>query len=114
MKSKEEVIKTLRRCLKLQKGKGSKCSSHCEYYSYVHCRERLMLDAADMLENPQWDESTRLKDIIAGAPSADVLPYEIMADGTLVITVPKGTYEKIGRVLLQEDGTQSGGLFYAD
>ena len=43
---------------------------------------------------------------------ADVLPYSINTDGTLTITVPKGM--KVGRVLVQEDGTQWGGLFYAD
>ena len=43
---------------------------------------------------------------------ADVLPYTIDPDGTLTITVPKGT--TVNRVLVQEDGTQWGGLFYAD
>lgn len=43
---------------------------------------------------------------------AAVLPYSIDPDGTLTITVPKGTTVK--RVLVQEDGTQWGGLFYAD
>ena len=43
---------------------------------------------------------------------ADVLPYSIDPDGTLTITVPKGT--TVNRGLVQEDGTQWGGLFYAD
>ena len=43
---------------------------------------------------------------------ADVVPYTIAPDGTLTITVPKGT--EVSRVLVQEDGTQWGGLFYAD
>ena len=43
---------------------------------------------------------------------ADVVPYSIAPDGTLTITVPKGT--EVSRVLVQEDGTQWGGLFYAD
>lgn len=43
---------------------------------------------------------------------ADVVPYTIAPDGTLTITVPKGT--TVSRVLVQEDGTQWGGLFYAD
>ena len=44
---------------------------------------------------------------------ADVLPYFIEPDGTLTVTVPKGT-KKIGRILIEEDGTQYGGLFYPD
>lgn len=43
---------------------------------------------------------------------ADVLPYSIDSDGTLTVTVPKGT--EVGRVLVQEEGTQWGGLYYAD
>lgn len=43
---------------------------------------------------------------------ADVVSYTIAPDGTLTITVPKGM--KVGRVLVQEDGAQWGGLFYAD
>lgn len=43
---------------------------------------------------------------------ADVVPYSIEPDGTLTVTVPKGT--KVGRVLVQEEGTHCGGLYYAD
>lgn len=43
----------------------------------------------------------------------DVLPYTIDPDGTLIITVPKGI-KKIERILIEEDGTQYGGLFYPD
>ena len=43
---------------------------------------------------------------------ADVVPYSIEPDGTLTVTVPKCT--KVGRVLVQEDGTHCGGLYYAD
>ena len=46
-------------------------------------------------------------------PPADVIPYSIESDGTLIITVPKGT-KRIGRILIEEDGTQYGGLFYPD
>ena len=46
--------------------------------------------------------------------SAGVVPYSIAPDGTLTITVPKGTYKKINRVLIEEDGTHWGGLYYAD
>ena len=48
-----------------------------------------------------------------GCPEfADVAPYSISDDGTLTITVPKGT--TVNRVLVQWEGTQWGGLFYAD
>lgn len=46
-------------------------------------------------------------------PAADVAPYSIEPDGTLTVTVPKGT-KRIGRILIEEDGTQYGGLFYPD
>lgn len=42
----------------------------------------------------------------------NVVPYSIDPDGTLTITVPKGT--EVSRVLVQEEGRQWGGLFYAD
>lgn len=57
----------------------------------------------------QMDERTRLKHMIADAPT---IMDEISSDGTLTVTVPKGTH--VGRVLVQEDGTQYGGLFYPD
>lgn len=53
-----------------------------------------------------------IEDVLEDVEPADVLPYSIDPDGTLTITVPKGM--KVGRVLVQEDGTQWGGLFYAD
>lgn len=43
----------------------------------------------------------------------DVVPYSISSDGTLTVTVPKGT-KRIGRILIEEDGTRYGGLFYPD
>lgn len=45
--------------------------------------------------------------------SRQALPYSIEPDGTLTVTVPKGT-KRIGRILIEEDGTQYGGLFYPD
>ena len=45
--------------------------------------------------------------------SRQALPYYIEPDGTLTITVPKGM-KRIGRILIEEDGTQYGGLFYPD
>ena len=44
---------------------------------------------------------------------ADVVPYSIDPDGTLTVTVPKGT-KRISRILIEEDGTRYGGLFYPD
>ena len=49
---------------------------------------------------------------IKSLPAADVVPYSIEPDGTLTVTVPQGI--KVGRVLVQEDGTHCGGLYYAD
>jgi len=49
---------------------------------------------------------------IKAVPAAGVIPYSIKSDGTLTITVPKGIH--VGRVLVQEEGTKFGGLFYAD
>ena len=44
---------------------------------------------------------------------ADVVPYSIDPDGTMTIKVPKGT-KRIGRILIEEDETRYGGLFYPD
>lgn len=44
---------------------------------------------------------------------ADVVPYSIAPDGTLTIIVPKGT-KRIGRILIEEDVTKYGGMFYPD
>ena len=59
------------------------------------------------------ERSIDVKDIESLKP-ADVVPYSIAPDGMLTITVPKGTYEKVRRVLVEEDGTHWGGLYYAD
>lgn len=53
-----------------------------------------------------------IQDTIESIEPADVLPFTLDPDGTLTITVPKGT--KVGRVLVQEEGTHCGGLYYAD
>ena len=65
-------------------------------------------DAVELCNNPLREESMQL------VPPADVIPYSFASDGTLTITVPKGTYKKINRVLVEEYGTHWGGLFYAD
>ena len=58
------------------------------------------------------ERSIDVQDIESLEP-ADVAPYSIEPDGTLTVTVPKGT-KRIGRILIEEDGTQYGGLFYPD
>lgn len=50
---------------------------------------------------------------MSGIKNADVLPYSIDPDGTLTITVPKGM-KRIDRILIEEDGTRYGRLFYPD
>lgn len=50
---------------------------------------------------------------ISAIKPADVVPYSIEPDGTLTVTVPKGT-KRISRILIEEDGTQYGGMFYPD
>lgn len=65
---------------------------------------------ADAVLQYMKDISNKIKSL----PSADVVPYSIESDGTLIITVPKGTYKNITRVLVEEDGTHWGGLYYAD
>ena len=53
-------------------------------------------------------------DAVEKTDCADAIPYSIDLDGTLIITVPKGTYEKFRRILVLEDGTLVGGLYYGD
>ena len=64
-------------------------------------------DAVDAMGKAQW-----AKDRLLEIEPADVVPYSIEPDGTLTVTVPQGI--KVGRVLVQEDGTHCGGLYYAD
>jgi len=73
-------------------------------------------DAKDALQekvfhNPT-DEFYGAMQVLDELEPADVVPYSIEPDGTLTVTVPKCT--KVGRVLVQEDGTHCGGLYYAD
>lgn len=74
---------------------------------YVTRQERIGRYAVTIHELKQ-----NTADILGELPSDDVLPYSIDTDGTLTITVPKGM--KVGRVLVQEEGTKFGGLFYAE
>lgn len=86
-----------------------------------YIRKDVALDALEETEHEPWylhkdlewmSGVVEAKDVIKSLEPAAVLPYTIAPDGTLTITVPKGM--KVGRVLVQEDGTQWGGLFYAD
>lgn len=58
-------------------------------------------------------DSDIVYEILDNLSAADVVPYSIDLDGTLTIIIPKGT-RRIGRILIEEDGTQYGGLFYPD
>ncbi len=58
-------------------------------------------------------DSDIVYEILDNLSVADVVPYSIDPDGTLTITIPKGT-KRIDRILIEEDGTQYGGLFYPD
>ena len=69
----------------------------------------LLVFELKMKRCPTWNE---VYNAIGELPSADVLPYSIDPDGTLTITVPKGM--KVGRVLVEEEGTHYGGLYYAE
>ena len=75
-------------------------------------------DAVDELQVKVFhnltDEYYGTMQVLTELPAADVVPYSIASDGTVTITVPKGTYKKINRVLVEEDGTHWGGLYYAD
>ena len=59
-------------------------------------------------------EVEKAMEAVRQLPAEDVVPYSIASDGTVTITVPKGTYKKFNRVLVEEDGTHWGGLFYKD
>lgn len=53
-----------------------------------------------------------IEDVLEDVEPADVVPYSIDPDCTLTITVPNGM--KVGRVLVEAEGTHCGGLYYAD
>ena len=75
-------------------------------------------DAKDALQEKVFhnltDEFYGAMQVLDELEPAYVVPYSIAPDGTVTITVPKGTYKKIKRVLVEEDGTHCGGLYYAD
>lgn len=76
--------------------------------------EYITRDAAMvLLKSCTWGKSQRQSiDELLRIEPAKALPYQALDDGTLVITIPKGM--AVGRVLLQEDGTQFGGLYYGE
>ena len=61
----------------------------------------------------RYNQTEVILEFIENRQPADVVSYSIEPDGTLTVTVPKGT-KRIGRILIEEDGTQYGGLFYPD
>ena len=67
----------------------------------------------DDVDHAQGMDGREVVQILSDIPAADVLPYYIDHDGTLTVTVPKGT-KRIGRILIDEDGTHYGGMFYPD
>lgn len=71
-----------------------------------------LIDADALMEHvyrDRLDSRELIADMVKNAPT---IMDEISSDGTLTVTVPKGTH--VGRVLVQEDGTQYGGLYYPD
>lgn len=74
-------------------------------------------DAVDAFNHAVQDvgilDADDIETVFGMLSSADVVPYSIAPDGTLIITVPKGM-KRIGRVFIEEDGTRYGRLFYPD
>ena len=79
---------------------------------YVGIEEDYYISVKSVLDITAETGALTTQSKIRELTPADVVPYTIAPDGTLTITVPKGT--EVSRVLVQEDGTQWGGLFYAD
>ena len=80
-----------------------------------------LIDADELIEHvwrDRLDSRERIADLvesmptIKAVPTESVIPYSIKSDGTLIITIPKGI--KVDRVLVQEDETHWGGLYYAE
>ena len=81
-----------------------------------------LIDGDELIEHvwrDRVDSRERIANLVESMPTikaipvTGVIPYSIKSDGTLTITVPKGT-KRIGRILIEEDDTQYGGLFYPD
>lgn len=80
-----------------------------------------LIDADELIEHvwkDRLDSRERIANLVESIPSVkavgatDIIPYSIKSDGTLTITIPKGI--KVDRVLVQEDETHWGGLYYAE
>ena len=80
-----------------------------------------LIDADELIEHiwrDRLDSRERIADLVESMPTikavltGGVIPYSIKSDGTLIITIPKGI--KVDRVLVQEDETHWGGLYYAE
>lgn len=80
-----------------------------------------LIDADELIEHvwrDRVDSRERIADLVESMSTVkavsteDVIPYSIKSDGTLTITIPKGI--KVDRVLVQEDKTHWGGLYYAE
>lgn len=80
-----------------------------------------LIDADELIEHvwrDRLDSRERIANLVESMPTVKdippkgVIPYSIKPDGTLTITIPKGI--KVDRVLVQEDETHWGGLYYAE
>ena len=80
-----------------------------------------LIDADELIEHiwrDRLDSRERIADLVESMPTVkdiptkSVIPYSIKSDGTLTIIIPKGI--KVDRVLVQEDETRWGGLYYAE
>lgn len=87
-----------------------------EYIRREDAVDTINANADDLEQNggiPYAQGARAMAIVVEQMSPADVVPYSIEPDGTLTVTVPKGT-KRIGRILIEEDGTQYGGLFYPD
>ena len=97
-------------------------SHGCRFQSRMRKKSMRLIDGDELIEHvwrDRVDSRERIANLVESMPTikaipvTGVIPYSIKSDGTLTITVPKGT-KRIGRILIEEDDTQYGGLFYPD
>lgn len=69
---------------------------------YIHREDAVMqLSHNKRRGDDEWELAVASDmEIIRNLPSADVVPYSISDDGTMIITVPKG--KAVGRVFVQQ------------
>lgn len=87
-----------------------------EYIRKADAVDKINANADGLEQNggiPYAQGARAMAIVVWQMPPADVVPYSIDPDGTMTVTVPKGT-KRIGRILIEEDGTQYGGMFYPD